>query len=115
MGTVGYVIIFISSSMEYLSVSVPGFVDALAEARTPVTFLGYSITGLAQLVSTTLIAYKAWYDNRLIKISLSLLILMILGRTGRMFGGLFTNRYHVLVALRWRLSSNRESPIWLYW
>lgn len=62
MDPVAYILIFVSSSMEYLSVSVPGFVDALAGARMLITFIGYSITGLAQLVSTTLIAYRAWYD-----------------------------------------------------
>ncbi|KZV74661.1 hypothetical protein PENSPDRAFT_732200 [Peniophora sp. CONT] len=56
--------------MEYLSVSVPGFVDDLAGARMLITFTGYSITGLAQLVSTTLIAYRAWVHWREVRESI---------------------------------------------
>ena len=63
MVTVVYALIFASSSTQYLSRSgfESSFADALGSARTPLTFLGYGITGLAQLGSTALIAYKAWY------------------------------------------------------
>ena len=61
MCLVAYILLIISASVLYISVAVPHFVDPLAKARTPITFLGYSTTGVTQLISTTLIAYKAWY------------------------------------------------------
>ncbi|VDC06681.1 unnamed protein product [Peniophora sp. CBMAI 1063] len=62
--SVTYVLIFTSSSTEYISSPVSGLVNALAEARTPLTFIGYSVSGLAQAASTSLIAYKAWVHWR---------------------------------------------------
>ncbi|KZV74658.1 hypothetical protein PENSPDRAFT_186365 [Peniophora sp. CONT] len=49
--------------MEYLSSSTP-VVIALASIRTPLTFIGYGIVGLAQLGSTGSIAYRAWIHWR---------------------------------------------------
>ncbi|KZV73375.1 hypothetical protein PENSPDRAFT_648914 [Peniophora sp. CONT] len=55
-----YILVFASSSTEYLIPSTQVFVYALANTRAPLVFIGYSTTGLSQLGSTSLIAFKAW-------------------------------------------------------
>ncbi|VDB85480.1 unnamed protein product [Peniophora sp. CBMAI 1063] len=67
--SVVYVLIFASSSAQYLSPagSLTGSAKALGDARTPLTFLGYALTGIAQLSSTAFIAYKAWIHWQVVR------------------------------------------------
>ena len=61
MNAVTYLLVFASSSTEYFSITAPGLVNVLSEMKAPLTFISYSITVLAQMGSTVLIAYKTWY------------------------------------------------------
>ncbi|VDC06679.1 unnamed protein product [Peniophora sp. CBMAI 1063] len=54
-----FVLLFITTSPAYFPTS-PAFARVSDKARVPLTFIGYSTTGAAQLTSTSLIAYKAW-------------------------------------------------------
>ncbi|VDC06680.1 unnamed protein product [Peniophora sp. CBMAI 1063] len=54
-----FIMLFVSTSPAYLPTS-SAFARVSAKARVPLTFLGYSVTGLAQISATSLIAYKAW-------------------------------------------------------
>ncbi|VDC06684.1 unnamed protein product [Peniophora sp. CBMAI 1063] len=58
-----FVMLFISTTPAFFAVS-PTFLRATSKIRVPLTFCSYSSAGLAQLGSTSLIAYKAWAQWR---------------------------------------------------
>ncbi|VDC06682.1 unnamed protein product [Peniophora sp. CBMAI 1063] len=79
-----FIMLFITTSPAYFPTSA-AFARVSAKARIPLTFIGYSMTGAAQLASTLLIAYKAWAywkDVRTIVKSRHVAILIVVVESG---------------------------------
>ncbi|KZV70094.1 hypothetical protein PENSPDRAFT_651860 [Peniophora sp. CONT] len=55
-----YLWVCISWSTYYLPTSDSGFYYVLLRSRRPVVYLSYAVTGIAQIASTLVIAFKAW-------------------------------------------------------